>query len=100
MKGLEWVHFGMDVQSPYYVRCACSRSSFKDVGKGWFNLSEANHETYEFSKLKRFLQLVRFGMEDTIRFLTEHSMEKFLAFMEVCYTGHHSTHLMCCLWQL
>lgn len=43
------------------------KSSFKDVGKGWYNLHESNMETYEFSKLRRFLSLVRFHMEDSMR---------------------------------
>ncbi len=29
------------------------KASFKDVGKGWFNLHESNMETYEFSKLRK-----------------------------------------------
>lgn len=62
---------------------AC-RTSFKDVGKGWYNLAESNFEAYRFSKLRRFLALVRFGMEDTLRFLVEGSITKFVAFMQVC----------------
>lgn len=58
------------------------RSSFKDVGKGWFNLNEQNQETYEFSKLKKFLRVVRFMMEDTMRILVESSYEKFVNFIE------------------
>ena len=58
------------------------RSSFKDVGKGWFNLNEQNQETYEFSKLKKFLRVVRFMMEDTLRILIESSYEKFVNFIE------------------
>ncbi|KAJ9531690.1 hypothetical protein QJQ45_021840, partial [Haematococcus lacustris] len=57
------------------------KSSFKDVGKGWYNLHEANMETYEFSKLKKFLTLTRFVMEDTLRFLLEESLTKYVAFI-------------------
>jgi hypothetical protein len=59
------------------------RTSFKDVGKGWYNLAESDFETYRFSKLRRFLGLVRFGMEDSLRYLAEGSMAKFVAFMQV-----------------
>jgi len=38
------------------------KSSFKDVGKGWFNINENSKETYEFGKLKKFLTLVNFMM--------------------------------------
>lgn len=62
---------------------AYCRTSFKDVGKGWYNLAESNFETYRFSKLCRFLGLVRFSMEDTLRFLAEGSMAKFVGFIQV-----------------
>lgn len=42
------------------------KSSFKDVGKGWYNLHESNMETYEFSKLRRFLTLVRCGGRELV----------------------------------
>ncbi|GMH32802.1 hypothetical protein BSKO_00636 [Bryopsis sp. KO-2023] len=57
------------------------RHSLKDVGKGWFNLHESNRETYEFSKLRRFLALTRFVMEDTLRFLLEENLTKFHDFL-------------------
>lgn len=60
------------------------RTSFKDVGKGWFNLAESNMETYEFSKLRSFLTLTRFVMEDTLRFLVDDSLAKFVAFITGC----------------
>jgi dynein heavy chain len=53
------------------------------VGKGWYNLAESNFEAYRFSKLRRFLGLVRFGMEDTLRYLVEGSIAKFVTFMQV-----------------
>ncbi|MEW5308986.1 MAG: hypothetical protein WDW38_000903 [Sanguina aurantia] len=60
------------------------RTSFKDVGKGWFNLAESNMETYEFSKLRSFLTLTRFVMEDTLRFLVDDSLAKFVSFITGC----------------
>ena len=44
--------------------CKIIKSSFKGVGKGWFNLNvtEDEKESYEFGKLKKFLQLVNFMM--------------------------------------
>jgi hypothetical protein len=63
--------------------CFTCRTSFKDVGKGWYNLAESNFEAYRFSKLRRFLGLVRFGMEDTLRYLVEGSIAKFVTFMQV-----------------
>jgi len=65
------------------ARPSACRTSFKDVGKGWYNLAESNFEAYRFSKLRRFLALVRYGMEDTLRYLVEGSIVKFTAFMQV-----------------
>jgi dynein heavy chain len=38
------------------------KASFNDVGKGWFYIFEKSKETYEFGKLKKFLNLVNFMM--------------------------------------
>jgi hypothetical protein len=58
------------------------KSSFKDVGKGWFNLKETNLDAYNFSKMKRYLTMVRYMMEDSLRFLTEHMLIKYTNFIE------------------
>ncbi|KAF8071068.1 Dnah1 [Scenedesmus sp. PABB004] len=58
------------------------KQAFKDVGKGWYHLGEASWETYRFSKLRRFLGLVRLGMEDALRSLAKGSMALFVAFMQ------------------
>mmetsp|Transcript_17510 Transcript_17510/g.38593 ORF Transcript_17510/g.38593 Transcript_17510/m.38593 type:complete len:101 (-) Transcript_17510:73-375(-) len=41
-------------------------SNLKHIGKGWFNLMETNKESYEFSKLKKFLTIVKYMMQDSI----------------------------------
>ncbi|KAG2439747.1 hypothetical protein HYH02_010624 [Chlamydomonas schloesseri] len=71
------------------------RNSFKDVGKGWFNLGEASMETYEFSKLRKFLTLTRFMMEDTMRGLVEESLAKFAGFIQGCCPGRVAVHSTC-----
>lgn len=58
------------------------KNSFKDVGKGWYNIHETNRETYEFSKLKKFLNMIRYLMEDTLRFLVEDSLQRFTSFIQ------------------
>ena len=55
--------------------------SFKDAGKGWYNLRETNKTSYDFSKMKRFLQMVRLRMEDTMRTLAETNAKSFSAMM-------------------
>lgn len=37
--------------------------------------------SYEFSKLRKFLTMTRFTMEDTLRFLVEESLARFVSFV-------------------
>lgn len=46
--------------------------------KPWFNLNETDRNTYEQSKLKRFLTQQRFVMEDTLLKMTEKSVHRFV----------------------
>ena len=39
------------------------RSALRDVGKGWFNIHETNWEVYQISKLKKFMESVKFIMQ-------------------------------------
>ena len=57
------------------------KASFKDVGKGWFNIHETSKETYEFGKLKKFLTLVNFMMQDTVLNMCKNSVHEFVEFM-------------------
>ncbi|XP_075982332.1 dynein axonemal heavy chain 1-like [Anticarsia gemmatalis] len=58
------------------------RMSFRDVGKGWFNIYEKKWEFYGVSKLCRFMQLVRFRMQYALRFCIEQSMAMFVYMCE------------------
>ena len=60
------------------------KASFKDVGKGWFNLNvtEDEKESYEFGKLKKFLNLVNFMMQDTVLNLCKASVYEFVEYMK------------------
>ncbi|XP_041969812.1 dynein axonemal heavy chain 1-like [Aricia agestis] len=51
------------------------KMSFRDVGKGWFNIYEKKWEFYCISKLCRFMQLVRFRMQYALRRCVEQSMQ-------------------------
>lgn len=42
---------------------AAIRTSLRDVGKGWFNLHETNWEVYQMSKMKKFMEMVKFNMQ-------------------------------------
>jgi dynein heavy chain, axonemal len=54
--------------------------SLNRVGKGWFNIHESNHRTYAYSKLKKLLTVVRFMMEDSLRYLVLSSLSAFAKF--------------------
>ena len=41
----------------------CVRMSFMDVRKGWFNIYEDNWAIYQISKLKKFIETVKFIMQ-------------------------------------
>lgn len=57
------------------------QGSFSDVGKGWFNIHENSKETYEFGKLKKFLTLVNFMMQDTVLTICHESVANFHDFL-------------------
>lgn len=52
------------------------------MGKGWFNLKETNMDAYNFSKMKRYLTMIQFMMEDSLRFLTEDILHQYTSFIE------------------
>ena len=55
--------------------------NFDQVGKGWFNIFETSKETYEFGKLKKFLVLVNFMMQDTILTMCRSSVISFMNYV-------------------
>ncbi|XP_036367019.1 dynein heavy chain 1, axonemal-like isoform X1 [Octopus sinensis] len=56
---------------------AAIRTSLRDIGKGWFNIHESNWEVYQKSKLKTFMEMVKFIMQDTLRYLVNDSLYNF-----------------------
>lgn len=53
-----------------------------DVGKGWFNIHIGKYEIYEVSKLRRFMELVKFRMQYALRVLVLNSIEIFINLVE------------------
>lgn len=49
-----------------------------ELGKGWFNVRQKDIEIYRMSKLSRFMKMVKFMMQDTLRFLLMNSLESFV----------------------
>ncbi|KAG5868936.1 Dynein heavy chain 1, partial [Gonioctena quinquepunctata] len=58
------------------------RMCIGDLGKGWFDINEKSFETYEISKLMRFMELVKYRMQHTLRLLVENSTQIFINLVE------------------
>ncbi|XP_030766886.1 dynein heavy chain 1, axonemal-like isoform X2 [Sitophilus oryzae] len=58
------------------------RMCIGDLGKGWFDINERIYEVYEISKLNRFMELVKYRMQYTLRLLVENSIELFINLVE------------------
>lgn len=43
------------------------KKNFSNIGIGWFNMEQTNKESYEFSKLKKFMELTRIIMQDALQ---------------------------------
>lgn len=57
------------------------RMCLRDLGKGWFDLGQSRPDVYEFSKLKRFMELVQHRMQ--VRLVTF-----FMGFSSFIFSGY------------
>uniref|UniRef100_A0A8D1UYI8 Dynein axonemal heavy chain 1 n=1 Tax=Sus scrofa TaxID=9823 RepID=A0A8D1UYI8_PIG len=57
------------------------RSSLRDMSKGWYNLYETNWEVYLMSKLRKLMELLKYILQDTLRFLVQDSLTNFSQFI-------------------
>ncbi|XP_038950112.1 dynein axonemal heavy chain 1 isoform X1 [Rattus norvegicus] len=57
------------------------RSSLRDMSKGWYNLYETNWEVYLMSKLRKLMELIKYMLQDTLRFLVQDSLGSFAQFI-------------------
>ncbi|XP_069062696.1 dynein axonemal heavy chain 1 [Pleurodeles waltl] len=63
------------------------RSSLRDVGKGSYNLHEKNWEVYQMSKLRKLMELIKYNLQDSLRFLVQDSLVAFAQFiLDGCYS--------------
>ncbi|XP_053577059.1 dynein axonemal heavy chain 1 [Bombina bombina] len=63
------------------------RNSLREVGKGWYDLSECNWEVYNMSKLRQLMELIKFNLQDSLRFLVQDSLVNFTQFIiDSCYS--------------
>ncbi|XP_029455356.1 dynein heavy chain 1, axonemal [Rhinatrema bivittatum] len=57
------------------------RASFREVGKGWYNLHETSWKVYSMSKLHQLMELIKFNLQDSLRFLVQDSLVNFTQFI-------------------
>ncbi|XP_004631750.1 dynein heavy chain 1, axonemal [Octodon degus] len=57
------------------------RSSLRDMSKGWYNLYETNWEVYLMSKLRKLMEMIKYMLQDTLRFLVQDSLASFTQFI-------------------
>ncbi|VDN16177.1 unnamed protein product [Dibothriocephalus latus] len=63
------------------------RIALRDSGKGWFNIYETDYYVYTNSKLKRFLNMIKYCMQDALRYLVMDSIGGFVKMVEdACFT--------------
>lgn len=61
------------------------RSSLRDMSKGWYNFYENNWEVYFMSKLRKLMELIKYMLQDTLRFLVQDLLVSFSQFIsDVC----------------
>jgi dynein heavy chain len=75
-----WVNKIKDIIKTNFAEDVASSSQF---GKPWYSLNETSKEAYEMGKLKKFLTQARFVMQDTLLYMTEASVKRFVA--SICY---------------
>ncbi|XP_072845881.2 dynein axonemal heavy chain 1 isoform X3 [Pogona vitticeps] len=63
------------------------KSSLRDIGKGWYNLYETKWEVYQMSKLHQLMELIKFMLQDSVRYLVQDSLVNFTQlFVDACYS--------------
>ncbi|VUZ49153.1 unnamed protein product, partial [Hymenolepis diminuta] len=58
------------------------RLNLRESGKGWFNIYETDYYVYSKSKLKKFLDSIRFCMQDALRYNVFGSLNGFVNMIE------------------
>ncbi|XP_038627172.1 dynein heavy chain 1, axonemal [Tachyglossus aculeatus] len=53
------------------------RNSLRDISKGWYNVRETNWEIYQLSKLHKLMELIKYNLQSTLRYLVKESLANF-----------------------
>lgn len=70
--------------------CKGIHTSLRDVGPGWFSLTESRWEVYRMSKLCSLMALVRYSLQDSLRFLVQDSLVSLAQLLlDACHSVLH-----------
>ncbi|XP_013988847.1 dynein axonemal heavy chain 1 isoform X2 [Salmo salar] len=70
--------------------CKGIHTSLRDVGPGWFSLTESRWEVYRMSKLCSLMALVRYSLQDSLRFLVQDSLVSLTQLLlDACHSVLH-----------
>ncbi|XP_019331155.1 dynein axonemal heavy chain 1 [Alligator mississippiensis] len=53
------------------------KSCLREIGKGWYNLAQSNWGVYQMSKLHKLMELIKFNLQDSVRYLVQKSLVSF-----------------------
>ncbi|XP_018600098.2 dynein heavy chain 1, axonemal isoform X2 [Scleropages formosus] len=75
--------------------CNGISTSLQDIALGWFRLSESRWEVYSLSKMSLLMALVRYKMQDSLRFLVQDSLASLAKLLlDACHSVLHCTENM------
>jgi dynein heavy chain len=70
-----WVNKIKDIIKNNFAEDTAQSQQF---GRPWYSLNENSKDTYQGSKLKKFLTQIKFIMQDTLLYMTEASVKRFV----------------------
>jgi len=70
-----WVNKIKDIIKTNFAEDPLQTSQF---GRPWYSLHETSKDAYEMGKLKKFLTQTKFVMQDTLLYMTEVSVKRFV----------------------
>uniref|UniRef100_A0A8C2YBK7 Dynein axonemal heavy chain 1 n=1 Tax=Coturnix japonica TaxID=93934 RepID=A0A8C2YBK7_COTJA len=62
------------------------KTSLRDAGIGWYNLERSSWDVYQMSKLHQLMKRIQFIMQDSVRFLVQKSLIRFVQLLlDACH---------------
>ncbi|KAL0210647.1 hypothetical protein RCL1_005083 [Eukaryota sp. TZLM3-RCL] len=57
------------------------RNCLLEIPHGWFSLHNLTYDVYKFSKLKRFMLMIKLLMEDTLKYFIEQNLTRYVSWL-------------------